>query len=206
MYRIIGADGKEYGPITADQLRQWIAEGRANAQTKILPEGTTEWRALGEFPEFFATSPPGQAASVPPPPPSMPMPGAFTSSAAANQVSGPAIGLMVLAIVELVFQALGAIMHLAGASLFSTARMPSEAWVQMFSGTMGLIFSVLGMLISGLILLGAFKMKRLENYGLAMAASIIAMLPCSLCCVIGLPLGIWSIVVLSKPEVKSAFH
>jgi len=52
MYKIIGADGKEYGPVGADQIRQWIAEGRANAQTKIQAEGSTEWRLLSEFPEF----------------------------------------------------------------------------------------------------------------------------------------------------------
>jgi hypothetical protein len=28
IYKIIGQDGKEYGPVTAEQLRQWIAEGR----------------------------------------------------------------------------------------------------------------------------------------------------------------------------------
>jgi hypothetical protein len=50
------------------------------------------------------------------------------------------------------------------------------------------------------------KMKKLERYGLAMTASILAMLPCSLCCVLGLPIGIWALVVLMKPEVKSAFH
>jgi len=51
------------------------------------------------------------------------------------------------------------------------------------------------------------KMKKLENYGLAMTASILAMIPClSPCCLIGLPIGIWAVVVLSKPEVKSAFH
>jgi hypothetical protein len=52
MYKIIGADGQEYGPVANDQLRQWIAEGRANATTKIQPGGTTEWKALAEFPEF----------------------------------------------------------------------------------------------------------------------------------------------------------
>ena len=52
MYRIIGADGNEYGPVTAEQLRQWIVEGRANAQTKIQTEGSTEWKALADFPEF----------------------------------------------------------------------------------------------------------------------------------------------------------
>jgi hypothetical protein len=58
MYRIIGADQKEYGPITADQIRQWISEGRVNAQTQMCLEGTQDWKPLGMFPEFgFTTSP-----------------------------------------------------------------------------------------------------------------------------------------------------
>jgi prepilin-type processing-associated H-X9-DG protein len=60
MYRVLGADGKEYGPVNADLLRQWITEGRANAQTKVKPEGATEWQTLGSVPEFelaFAASP-----------------------------------------------------------------------------------------------------------------------------------------------------
>ena len=52
MYKIIGADGREYGPITADQLREWIAEGRANAQTRAIAEGTTQWKPLTEYLEF----------------------------------------------------------------------------------------------------------------------------------------------------------
>jgi hypothetical protein len=52
MYRIIGADGREYGPVTADQLREWIAEGRVNAQTKALVEGVALWKPLVEYLEF----------------------------------------------------------------------------------------------------------------------------------------------------------
>jgi hypothetical protein len=52
MYKIIGADGEIYGPVGADELRQWIAEGRANGQSKIQADGSAEWRALGTFPEF----------------------------------------------------------------------------------------------------------------------------------------------------------
>ena len=52
MYRIIGADGREYGPATADQVREWIAEGRANGQTKALVEGTGSWKPLVEYLEF----------------------------------------------------------------------------------------------------------------------------------------------------------
>ena len=52
MYKITGSDGKEYGPVSADQLRQWIAEGRVNAQTRAQMEDTGEWKPLVEFPEF----------------------------------------------------------------------------------------------------------------------------------------------------------
>jgi hypothetical protein len=52
VYKIIGADGKEYGPIPAEILRQWIAEGRANAMTRVLPEGAADWSSLAELPEF----------------------------------------------------------------------------------------------------------------------------------------------------------
>jgi len=52
MYRILGADGRGYGPVTADQLRQWVVEGRANAQTQTLVEGAMEWKPLGTLTEF----------------------------------------------------------------------------------------------------------------------------------------------------------
>ena len=52
MYKILGSDGKEYGPATADQLGQWVIEGRANAQTQTFVEGAPEWKPLGTLPEF----------------------------------------------------------------------------------------------------------------------------------------------------------
>jgi hypothetical protein len=72
MYRIIGGDQKEYGPVTAEQLRQWVSEGRVNAQTSVLAEGAAEWKPLSAFPEFadmLAQAPsatlPRRAASLP---------------------------------------------------------------------------------------------------------------------------------------------
>jgi TM2 domain-containing membrane protein YozV len=52
MYRIIGADGRQYGPITTAQLREWIVARRANAQTIAQLDGSTEWKPLGSFAEF----------------------------------------------------------------------------------------------------------------------------------------------------------
>jgi hypothetical protein len=42
MYKIIGADGNEYGPVNDEQIRQWIAEGRANEQTRVRVEDAPE--------------------------------------------------------------------------------------------------------------------------------------------------------------------
>src|SRR5215472_5842391 len=97
MYKIIGADGKEYGPISAEQLRQWIAEGRANAQTKVCAEGTTEWKPLSAFPEFIVSTPGA------PPTFASPMPG--SGSNAADLVAGPAIALIIVAVLSFFVQA-----------------------------------------------------------------------------------------------------
>jgi len=52
MYKIIGADEREYGPVPLEQVRRWIAERRADAQTKGRAEGSSEWKPLGEFLEL----------------------------------------------------------------------------------------------------------------------------------------------------------
>jgi uncharacterized membrane protein len=62
MYTIIGGDGKEYGPVSAAQVRSWIASGRANPQTRVKAEGSDEWHTIEDFPEITA---PGPAAGLP---------------------------------------------------------------------------------------------------------------------------------------------
>lgn len=66
MYRIIGADGREYGPVSLAQLRHWLVEGRVNAQTSVLAEGATEWRTLAQIPEFALAHPAAFAPRVHP--------------------------------------------------------------------------------------------------------------------------------------------
>lgn len=61
MFTIIGGDGKEYGPATVEQIRSWIAAGRANLETKARALGSEEWRRLGDYAEFA-----GPAAPPPP--------------------------------------------------------------------------------------------------------------------------------------------
>jgi hypothetical protein len=67
MYKIIGGDQKEYGPVGDDELRRWIAEGRLNGQSRARPEGELEWRPLASFPEFTEDLRAQAGAAVPPP-------------------------------------------------------------------------------------------------------------------------------------------
>jgi hypothetical protein len=51
MYKIVGTDRKEYGPVTSERVREWIAQGRANGETIArFEEGP--WKPLSTFPEF----------------------------------------------------------------------------------------------------------------------------------------------------------
>jgi hypothetical protein len=90
MYRIIGADGKEYGPLSIEQMRKWITEGRINSQTRVQGAGAVEWRPAADFPELgFAPT----AGSAPPPLPAGQPP---------TQQKGLAITSFVLGLLSLV--------------------------------------------------------------------------------------------------------
>lgn len=69
MFIIIGGDGKEYGPVSAEQVRTWIASGRANLSTKAKYAGTEEWRTLGDYTEFTSAA----SAATPVSPPALPV-------------------------------------------------------------------------------------------------------------------------------------
>lgn len=198
MYKIIGADGKEYGPVNADQLRRWIAEGRVNAQTRVQPAGTTEYRPLSDFPELL---PPPRPDDLP----SLQVSGPTPSSPAASRVAGPAIALIVVGVLNAISGVVGLILSLTGSSLLAIDQLPPEL-APMISGTVVVVSNLIGLIISMLIMYGGVQMKNLRSYGLAMTASILVALPCtSPCCILGLPIAIWALVVLSKPDVKSAF-
>jgi uncharacterized RDD family membrane protein YckC len=99
MFIILGADQKEYGPVTAHQIGEWIAEGRANLSTQARRPSESEWQTLGSFPEFGArveiaprvedvpppvlTQPiyaPGAAVTVEPISPLAPLPARFAAA------------------------------------------------------------------------------------------------------------------------------
>jgi hypothetical protein len=56
------------------------------------------------------------------------------------------------------------------------------------------------------IMWGSIAMLRLRGYSNAMTAAVLAVIPiCSPCFVLGIPFGIWAIVLLRRPEVRAMF-
>ena len=70
MISIMGADGKSYGPVNAEQIQRWLAEGRASLQTQAQRQGEVTWLPLSEFPEFNPSLPPPIPSRAMPPLPS----------------------------------------------------------------------------------------------------------------------------------------
>lgn len=70
MYKIIGADGQQYGPVNLEQMQRWMAENRVRPETLVQAEGSTDWKPLSSFPELVAESkvPPSFTPPVAPPP------------------------------------------------------------------------------------------------------------------------------------------
>jgi TM2 domain-containing membrane protein YozV len=89
MFNIIGADGKQYGPVSADQIRQWIREGRANGASQVQPVGGADWKSLASLPEFADAFASGTGA-----PPPMAASSAGVSSRASNKIAAGICGIL----------------------------------------------------------------------------------------------------------------
>jgi predicted Ser/Thr protein kinase len=107
------------------------------------------------------------------------------------QVKGPAAGIVVTAIVMLI--ELGYLLLEIGPG---AALDPIGIRV---------LVALAGISLAGLMIAGAVSMARLKGYGLAMVAIILAMIPIACHGLIGLPFGIWALIVLWRPEVRAAF-
>jgi len=144
MYRIIGADGREYGPVTAEQLRQWIAAGRVNEQTRIQAEGSPDWKPLADFPELS-----GETAGTSPPLVSV------SAAPTAPKTNGMAITGLVMGILSLIqccsfiFGTLGIIFSSVGISQIN--RRPSELTGKGMA-VAGLVMSIVGLSINAVFI------------------------------------------------------
>lgn len=146
IYKIIGDDGKEYGPATLEQVRQWIAEGRVESRTPVFVDGAKDWNFVGLLPEFAG----GFAAPVTPPAIAPPLRGAATAGRLAKTNSYAQAG-MIFGILSVTccccgfpFGILGLVFSLIGLSQISANP---ELHAGRGLAIAGLILSVLSLLL-----------------------------------------------------------
>ncbi|MBX3422119.1 MAG: hypothetical protein KF752_11250 [Pirellulaceae bacterium] len=145
-----------------------------------------------------------------------------------QRVSGPAIGLIVLGCSNTLFSVWGIVM--AALNIFElnpittmqkrdmerSRNQMGEAgaafmdqmmyFTDLMNGEGTLVFNLLALVIGIGLVVAGLRMKAFRSYWLVMTFAVLGMMPClSNCCIVGLPLGIWAIVVLSDVHVKAAF-
>ncbi|MBN2432012.1 MAG: hypothetical protein JXQ27_11070 [Acidobacteria bacterium] len=130
-----------------------------------------------------------------------------------DRVQVPAIGMVVAAALDIMmalfFAALNILPFTVGGSQFPEfGRFSAGMSELIFASGIGLLLSVFALVMDGFIIFGAVRMRQLRSYGLAVAAAILSLIPClsSPCFVLGVPFGIWSLVVLLNGEVRAAFR
>ncbi len=143
--------------------------------------------------ETIAKTEGGGGKSEPQRPEVAPLAGASAVESAWRQVKGPGNGLVITAILN--WMAIPLISLVALALLRLKGPHYSAPLV---------IIPLAALVLSSIMLVAGLMMKRLAGYGLAIAGAILAILvaPGNL---VGLPIGIWALVVLSRREVREAF-
>ena len=118
---------------------------------------------------------------------------------ARQAVKAPAIGLIVAAGINLTV-----LFALVAVILVTVIPSPGDQTHTSVT-ILPLLVLLAGLAVICIILFGAMSMMRLRNRGLAITAAILALIaaPGNL---VGLPMGIWALVVLSRREVIEAFE
>lgn len=125
---------------------------------------------------------------------------------APGKLVAAAMGLIAVAVLGLLFSGLSFAMSFGEAEVDPTA----PPMVQDFQrGTVGPVATGIqgGFIMLNLFIIAcAVQMMTLRSWGLGVTGSVLAMLNIgSCCCVVGLPIGIWSLTVLMSPEVMTVF-
>ena len=125
------------------------------------------------------------------------------------KVQAPAIALIVCGGLSLIASIFGVINALVSQVPPIPPDTPELA-AQMMKGTVGPVAAAIQtvfIFVGLFILFGGIQMLRIKTWAVALAASIVSMLNFgSCCCLIGMPIGIWALVILLMGDVKRAFE
>ncbi len=157
MYKIIGADGKEYGPVTLEQLRQWQAQGRIGPQTRVQEVGAADWKTAAEIPALQNLLRPSQ-------PLGGSVPGTLGALGGAEPQKGLAVTSFVLGILSLIclgpFAGLPAV--ITGHMAHGRARRAPQEYGGAGFAIAGLVMGYLGIFLT-LVVLPAMLLPALAK-------------------------------------------
>jgi hypothetical protein len=72
---------------------------------------------------------------------------------------------------------------------------------------MNLVLIMLLSVVTSCVLYGSLNMMQRRNYGVAVTAAVLSVAPCfSPCLFVGIPFGLWALLLLLRPEVKYGFR
>jgi hypothetical protein len=158
-YTVLGADGAQYGPITLDQIKIWIGEGRITPETQVLRSDTNSWLQAGQYVELgLSSAPPVMATATATPPGFVP---AARNPELERQIKTGADWFFWIAGLSLI----NTVMHVTGAGFRFYFGLGFTQVTDEFVTKGGSIGSTLGMALSVLIagsfiLFGVFARKR----------------------------------------------
>ena len=111
----------------------------------------------------------------------------------------PAEGLMIAGIINIL--CIIPFVLLMGTRILSNSRMLGDRGLDMKVAALSLLVACAG----AVIVYGVMRMKELENYKLAVLGCVLAVLPVTPGCLLGLPFGVWGLTALARRDVKKAF-
>ena len=120
-----------------------------------------------------------------------------------TRVSAPAVGLIVTGALGVVTTLILLVMVAFGGLVALVDKDSAESLPGI---GITAIWMLVGLVVSVFVIYAGLQMRKLQGWGLSMAGAILAMIPCiSPCCLLGLPIGVWAVLVLIDEEVKRSF-
>ena len=230
MYRIQGADLREYGPISAEQVRAWVGENRLNRFSLCAGEDGI-WKPLGQFPEFAEVL--TAAAGILPSAGAVVVPGGAGGAGGAGGpvrvslgdaggreralqlVKTPALFLTILAVLS------GLLAVIAPFTRNAQVQSLQQIWPQAPAevkrslatqaaaslGAGDFAQTLLVVVCCGVVVYGAGQMRRLDSFAWSAVGAVFSMLWCTgCCCGLGLVAGVWALSVINGRDVRGYFR
>lgn len=118
-------------------------------------------------------------------------------------VAPPAIALMVVSIICIAMMVLSLASSLFMLLSGAVDMLPDPRGLQISKETqigIRMAWALILLAASAFTLYSAIQMKNLKSHSTAKMGAIVACIPCiGPCCIVGIPFGIWALIVLAKP-------